>query len=229
MTELASKSIAELAESEIPSCHPDPIVPPLTPEDTSLFPSPTTSGLVAYLSPWIDLGSKNAAVSSISRQVLNLEVAYANFCGIRTVVIPGPRQDALQAGSSQGIAQYARAIQEIMLIGGRLNFVIHLPMYREPGLEESTSTLSSELLGDDAVQANGKDDEIDIFSTWDSWHLIRSTCDYDGRLLVGMYRIVNALPRDSSDADFSPQLLGCLESCHSKKCRPGGSRNPYNT
>lgn len=187
VTELASSSITNLEQAEIPSCHPDPIVPPLTTEDTSLFPSPTTTGLIAYLSPWIDLCSKNAAISSISRQVLNLEVAYANFCGVRTVVIPGPRQDALRTGSSQGIAQYARAIQEVVLIGGRLNFVVHLPMYREPGLEENTSTLSSELLEDDVPQSEGDGGEIDILSSWDSWHVIRTASDYDGRLFVGKY------------------------------------------
>lgn len=186
VTELATKSCAELQNSEIPSCHPDPIVPPLTTEDTSLFPGHSTSGLIAYSSPWIDLCSDNPAISSISRQVLNLEVAYANFCGVRTIIFPGPRQDAVKAGNSRGLAQYARAIQETLLIGTRMNFVIHLPMYREPGLEEATSTLSSELDNSKAAAANEQDD-IDIFSSWDSWHLIRSTCDYDSRLFVGMF------------------------------------------
>ncbi|KAK9798863.1 putative SHK1 kinase-binding protein [Seiridium cardinale] len=186
VTDLAARSISELENSEIPSCQPDPIVPPLTTEDTSLFPGPSTGGLIAYLSPWIDLCSANAVVSSISRQVLNLEVAYANFCGARTVIIPGPREDAIKARSSQGVAQYARAIQEALLIGTRLNFVIHLPMYREPGLEESTSTLSSELLGDKATEVEVKEDDIDIFSSWDSWHVVRSTCEYDGRLSIAL-------------------------------------------
>jgi type II protein arginine methyltransferase len=185
VTALASKSVEELEKSELPSCHPDPIVPPLTTEDTSLFPSPTTTGLVAYASAWIDLCSPNPAVSSISRQVLNLEIAYANFCGVRTIIIPGPRHDTVKAGSSAGVAQYARAIQEILVIGTRLNFVIHLPMYREPGLEEGTSTLSTELLKNGSAPAPEKGDDIDIFSSWDSWHVIRSVCEYDARLFVG--------------------------------------------
>lgn len=185
VTELASKSIDELEKSELSSCHPDPIVPPLTTEDTSLFPGATTGGLVAYSSAWIDLCSANPAVSSISRQVLNLEVAYANFCGVRTIIIPGPRQDSAKAGSSQGVAQYARAIQETLVIGTRLNFVIHLPMYREPDLEEPTTTISAELLKNGSTPAVSKGEDIDIFSAWDSWHVIRSTCEYDARLYVG--------------------------------------------
>lgn len=180
-----STCLEELENSKIPSCHPDPIVPPLTTDDTTLFPSTYTSGLIAYSSPWIDLCSPNPVVSSISRQVLNLEVSYANFCGVRTVVVPGPRNDSIKAGNGQGVAQYARAIQEAMLVGSRLNFVVHLPMYREPGLEESVELLSATPSSEDDVEEGQSEDEIDIFSSWDSWHVIRSTCDYDTRLLVG--------------------------------------------
>ncbi|KAH8677593.1 protein arginine N-methyltransferase [Xylariales sp. PMI_506] len=182
---LASKAIAEAKSSEIPSCHPDPIVPPLTTEDTTLFPSPSTTGLIAYSSPWIDLCSANPVVSSISRQTLNLEVSYANFCGVRTIIIPGPRKDAIETGNAQGIAQYARAVQEALVIGTRINFVIHLPMYREPGLDERVASLSDTVLGpDESSRAN--EDDVDLFSSWDSWHLIRSVCDYDGRLFVAV-------------------------------------------
>lgn len=187
VSELAAKSCAEFQNSEIQSCHPDPIVPPLTTEDTSLFPSPATSGLIAYSSPWIDLCSDNPAISSISRQVLNLEVAYANFCGVRTIIFPGPRQDAIKARGSRGVAQYARAVQEAMVVGTRMNFVIHLPMYREPGLEEATSTLSSELETSKDAATSDAEGDIDIFSSWDSWHVIRSTCNYDTRLFVGTF------------------------------------------
>jgi protein arginine N-methyltransferase 5 len=183
--ELVSTCVDELEKTKIPSCHPDPIVPPLTIDDTTLFPSTYTSGLIAYSSPWIDLCSSNPVVSSISRQVLNLEVSYANFCGIRTVVVPGPRNDSIKVGNGQGVAQYARAIQEAMVVGSRLNFVVHLPMYREPGLEESVDLLSATPPSENEVEEGQSEEEIDIFSSWDSWHVVRSTCDYDTRLLVG--------------------------------------------
>lgn len=163
---------------------PDPVVPPLTIEDTTLFPSTYTSGLVAYASPWIDLCSPNHAVSSISRQVLNLEVSYANFCGIRSIIVPGPRQDAAKTGNGQGITQYARAIQEAFSIGTRVNLIIHIPMYREPGLEDKVALLS---IDEDKSQTTLEGEDIDLFSAWDSWHVIRSVCEYDSRLFVGKH------------------------------------------
>ncbi|KAI1780783.1 Skb1 methyltransferase [Hypoxylon cercidicola] len=169
---------------------PDPVVPPLTIEDTTLFPGTYTSGLVAYASPWIDLCSPNHVVSSISRQVLNLEISYANFCGVRSVVVPGPKQDAADAGSSQGITQYARAIKETLSIGTRVNIIIHIPMYREPGLEDKVALLS---LDEDANETALEGRDIDLFSAWDSWHVIRSVCEYDARLFVAL-KIPRVLP-----------------------------------
>lgn len=177
-------SIKDLEASTSSGSRPDPIVPPLTGDDTALYPGTYTSGYVAYSSPWIDLCSANHVVSSISRQVLNLEVAYANFCGVRSIIIPGPRTDAVKAGNGQGIAQYARAIQEALLVGTRINIIVHLPMYREPGLEEKVELISD---GKSQGQESSAKDSIDIFSTWDSWHVIRTTCDYDSRLVVGEF------------------------------------------
>ncbi|KAI0198849.1 PRMT5 arginine-N-methyltransferase-domain-containing protein [Astrocystis sublimbata] len=169
----------------------DPIVDALTPDDTTLFPGVYTSGFVCYASPWIDLCSPNHVIASISRQVLNLEVDYANFCGVRSIIVPGPRQDAAQAGNGLGVAQYARAIQEALLIGTRISLIIHLPMYREPGLEEKIAQLSiAEEEGKGKENAKG---DIDIFTTWDSWHVIRTVCDYNDKLFVAL-RIPRVLP-----------------------------------
>ncbi|KAI0602324.1 PRMT5 arginine-N-methyltransferase-domain-containing protein [Biscogniauxia sp. FL1348] len=187
---LLHTSLSSLGGQQNAGSRPDPIVPPLTTDDTTLFPGTYTSGLVAYSSPWTDLCSPNHIISSISRQVLNLEVAYANFCGIRSIIIPGPRQDAVDAGSSQGITQYARAIQEALLIGTRLSFIIHLPMYREPGLEERAPILS--LPGENQNEQQ-EQREIDLFSSWDSWHVIRTACEYDTRLFVAL-RVPRVLP-----------------------------------
>ena len=158
---------------------PGPVVPTLTNKDTSLFPSSYVTALLAYSSPWIDLCSPDPLIASISRQVLNLEVAYANFCGVRSIIIPGPRSDS----SSKEIAQYARAIQEAFLVASRVNIIIHMPMYREPGLEETSGTLTTIIHG--KKNDEGAVKEIDLFSAWDSWHTIRSICDYNIRLFVG--------------------------------------------
>ncbi|KAL9943091.1 Protein arginine N-methyltransferase 5 [Verticillium nonalfalfae] len=179
----------------------DPIIPPLTPKDTALFPSPVVNTYIAYTSPWIDLASTNPVIANISRQVLNLEVAYANFCGVRSVVVPGPRSDASKNGGNQGLAQYGRALQEAMTVGSRLNFLIHIPMYREPGLEEKIDTLSV-LLGEEKKAAQA----IDVYSTWDSWHVIRTICEYSLRLFVAL-RIPKVLPeREVQEKWFAEPL-----------------------
>ncbi|KAI8949904.1 methyltransferase-like protein [Xylaria longipes] len=190
IVKLVDESLAQVNGQQTTGSRIDPIVTSLTPEDTTLFPEVYTGGFVGYASPWIDLCSPNHVIASISRQVLNLEVDYANFCGVRSIIVPGPRQDSAQAGSGQGIAQYARAIQEALLIGTRVNLIVHLPMYREPGLEEKVAQLS---ISDEAGDKSQASKEIDIFTTWDSWHVIRTACDYDAKLFVAL-RIPRVLP-----------------------------------
>lgn len=160
----------------------DPILPPLTPEDTSLYPTPAVNTYTGFISPWIDLCSPNHVIASISRQVLNLEINYANFCGVKSLVIPGPARDASKNGGNLGLAQYSRAVQEAITVGSRLNFLVHMPMYREPGTVKLAELLSS--LDSEAV-AEEESKEVDLFATWDSWNYIRSVCNYDMRLLVG--------------------------------------------
>ena len=57
-----------------------------------------------------------------------------------------------------------------------------MPMYREPGKDDAASTLAS-------LQENGtprqESKEIDLYTAWDSWHQIRTVCNYNQRLLVG--------------------------------------------
>ncbi|KAK3343941.1 methyltransferase-like protein [Lasiosphaeria hispida] len=180
---------------------PGPIVPTLTDADTSYFPSSYVGSLIAYSSPWIDLCSPNPDISSISRQVLNLELAYASFCGARSIIIPGPRQDE----SGRAVNQYARAIQEALLVASRINLIVHVPMYREPGLEESAETLSS-LFGEPKDADSNAQKEIDLFSSWDSWNTIRSVCTYSARLFVAL-RVPRRVPeKDLQERWFAEPL-----------------------
>ncbi|KAK0626927.1 PRMT5 arginine-N-methyltransferase-domain-containing protein [Immersiella caudata] len=167
---------------------PGPVVPTLTDEDTSYGPSSYVGSLIAYSSPWIDLCSPDPIISSISRQVLNMELVYASFCGARSVIIPGPREDE----SSSAVMQYSRCIQEALQAANRINIIVHMPMYREPGLEEKAATLSS-LLGKANGAGSSAEKEIDIFTTWDSWHTVRSVCNYSARLFVAL-RIPKRIP-----------------------------------
>lgn len=160
----------------------EPIVPPLTPDDTGLFPSSAVNTYTACISPWIDLCSPHPVVASVSRQVLNLEINYANFCGIRSIVVSGPSRDASRDGGNQGLVQYARAVQEALAIGSTLTFLIHLPMYREPAAPGQSVTLASTV---PRTSWDAPSRDIDLFSSWDSWHLVRTVCRYSLRLFVG--------------------------------------------
>lgn len=190
-------SPASAASTTVTPRHPDPVVPPITAEDTGLYPSNTTRGFTAYCSPWIDIASPNPVISNVSRQVLNMEVNYANFCGVRTMIVPGPRQDGGTEAGKDGVLRYARAIKEALSIAGRTNLVIHLPMYREPGLDEKVDTLTMSL-GSLAVEAqglgegeaSGKSEEVDLFSAWDTWDQIRSICEYNFRLFLSKSRLI---------------------------------------
>ena len=102
-------------------------VPPLSPDDTPLTPNDSISQIVGVTSSWVDLCSPDPLIADISRQVLLLEVAYAAFCGIGYLVIPGPR---LHHGilHSEGVVCYARAIQDALSLGPFIQIHIWLKM-----------------------------------------------------------------------------------------------------
>ncbi|KAL8731181.1 MAG: hypothetical protein Q9166_003588 [cf. Caloplaca sp. 2 TL-2023] len=108
-----------------------PSVSKLSSTDTPLTPSETISQLVGIASPWIDLSSPDPVVYNISRQVLELEISYAAFCGLGNVVVPGPK---LQYGVAhgEGVSQYAYAIQEALALTNYTQILIHLPMMYHP-------------------------------------------------------------------------------------------------
>ncbi|UKZ77287.1 hypothetical protein TrVFT333_005007 [Trichoderma virens FT-333] len=146
------KANGEKGTSEATANRADPILLPLTPEDTGMFPSQAVNTYVAYTSPWIDLCSNDPVIANISRQVLNLEVNYASWCGVKSIIITGPGRDASKDGEAKGSHKKA-------------------------------------------PKTTGGD--IDIFTTWDSWHQIRSVCKYNPRLLVAL-----KMPRVAPEKDL---------------------------
>jgi len=170
-----------ISEDSPASFQPLPLIPALENIDTPLVPDDLISQLVAFTSSWIDLGSPDPVIAHISRQVFNLEVAYAAFCGVITLVVPGPRL----ANGASGIAQYARAIKEALSTGGYVQLHVQMPM-------DGTKISEDEDLGDLARFAREEFTESrkqaktsDPFSAWDSWNTIRSICQYHNRLSVG--------------------------------------------
>lgn len=165
-----------------------PIIPPLDPVDTPLTPGDAVSQLIAYSSPWIDLCSHDPLISNISRQVLNIEIAYASFCGVGNLIIPGPRSYTSGSTDNNGLIQYARAVQEALNIGSYIQMAIHIPMYGNEEIKEMTGDLRP-FARDFEPDAAKSSKEIDLFETWDAWNLIRSICKYSSRLSVGKIQI----------------------------------------
>ncbi len=167
---------------------PAPIIPPFNSVDTPLSPGDTVSQLVGYVSPWIDLCSPDLLISNISRQVLTMEIAYAAFCGVSSVIIPGPRQYSNYRDDTNGLVQYARAIQEALNVGSYIQMAIHVPMYDhgEPHIKAPIGDLAPFAREDYVLnEQNAAAKEADLYSTWDAWNMIRSVCEYNSRLSVG--------------------------------------------
>lgn len=180
LSELSLLDSSDVASTK--NVPPAPIIPPLTPVDTPLTPGDIVSQIIAYSSPWIDLCSPDPLISNISRQVLNIEIAYASFCGVGNIIIPGPRTYSSGTTDSDGLVQYARAIQEALTIGSYIQLAIQIPMYGNEEVKEMTGDLMPFARSPGDAKENK---EIDLFETWDAWNLIRNVCKYNSRLSVG--------------------------------------------
>ena len=161
-------------------------VTPLTKFDTNLGPGEFTSQLLAVASPWIDLCSSDPLVYNVSRQVLHLEVSYAAFCGVANIIIPGPNLHGSNR-SSDGVAQYAYTMQEILEIGLYHQVLIRFPMSDVPDRSSATNDRCLSSYARRSVEQGNDENWLqpDIFGTWDAWNIIRSICKYSSRLFVG--------------------------------------------
>ena len=169
---------------------PPPEIPALTLVDTPLSPGNIISGLLAIASPWIDLSSPDPLVYDFSRQVLEMEIAYAAFCGIENVIVPGPKlhYDNLRA---DGVTRYARAIREA-LNGNHLQVHLSIPMIDHADNETKNEMGSLASLTREEYLEELTEDwprKTDVFGTWDAWHAVRTLCKYSSRLFVGKMRM----------------------------------------
>lgn len=165
---------------------PLPLVPPLTAVDTSLRPDDTISQLLAVASPWIDICSADPLIHSISCQVLDLELAYAAFCGIGNVIVLGPSLRSLKL-HGDGIMQYALAIKNALEVGNYIQIEVKLPMVDMLEVDDvdRSESLAYRAREDYVDVEHGKAKKAETFGTWDAWNLIRTVCNYSARLFVG--------------------------------------------
>lgn len=214
---------------------PIPTIPSFSPFDTPLVPSEIVTQLLAVASPWIDLSSPDPVIYNISRQVLELEVAYAAFCGIGNIILPSPK---LHHGRlhGEGITQYAYAIQEALNVGQYTQLSVSLSMMDIPedeedddngslaalarsrymGLSEDdyekTSMGEGEELGDPETSSRSsrKAAKFDFFGTWDAWNVIRTVCKYSNRLFVGKNGITHSFQSPSPHMNIPLLVLPIL-------------------
>jgi protein arginine N-methyltransferase 5 len=115
-----------------------------------------------------------------------LEVAYAAFCGISYLVIPGPK---LHHGSlhSEGLIYYSRAVQEALSIGPYIQVHIWMRMVDNPDLDtDEMGDLAPFAREEYLMGPEDRSAKLDLFGTWDAWEVIRTACKYHSRLFVGM-------------------------------------------
>lgn len=182
-----SSHAAALAKSSLLERVPLPLITPLTPDDTDLAPNNGNGSLVAATSAWIDLGSPDPLISHVSKQILNLEVAYAAFCGINNVLLPGP----LGANGSD-TTQFARAVMAALALGPYIQLHLLMPMTAELEQDQSVQDVHlCELVRDQYqpeetdAEDDGADENSVEFESWEAWDAIRMMCNYSTRLSIG--------------------------------------------
>jgi protein arginine N-methyltransferase 5 len=125
-----------------------------------------------------------------------LEVAYAAFCGIGYLLIPGPKLHH-NGMHSEGVIYYARAIQDAISLGPYIQFHVWLNMVDNQDLEIDAmgdlAPLAREVFLEDFGNQSPK---LDLFGTWDAWDAIRRSCKYHSRLFVGKRNSSELLERD---------------------------------
>ena len=196
---------------------PVPTIPSLSPVDTPLAPGDIVPHLLSIVSPWIDLCSPDPVIYGISCQVLELEVSYAAFCGIANIILPSPRLHHERL-HSEGLTQYAHAVQKALKIAQYIQLSILLPVMDDPEQngEEVEGSLAREVRAkyvglsddhrprasmesareplrgtdhyDDGASIRRRKSRINFFGSWDAWNVIRTLCTYNARLFVGKNR-----------------------------------------
>ena len=182
---ILSTYIAEYNHERKSGDLPVPLIFPLQPEDSHLFPIDSIAQYIAVASPWIDLASTDPIVSNVSRQVLNLELAYAAFCGIQNVIIPAPTILG-SCKKHQIISQFARAVSEALAIGPYLQLHILFPITPDKGKSSEDLSHLSRFAQLNTSDADSNSDQYsEAWEPWEDWDLIRSVCNYNGRISVG--------------------------------------------
>ncbi|KAI9713590.1 MAG: methyltransferase protein [Bogoriella megaspora] len=191
---------------------PLPLIPPFTPLDTFIAPKEYIAQSIVVISPWIDLASPDPVIAHLSRQVFKLELTYAAFCGASNVLMQGPRRNR-SSRNEQAISQYARSVLEGLHMGPYMHLNIVMPLIDDQHeVDEpigSLTTLENQHLSNGDGSSAGTEPQ-DLLRSWDTWNVIRTVCNYSGRLAVAL-SIPRHLPEISVQSTWFAEPLRILE------------------
>lgn len=150
-----------------PDLHPfDSIsVPPLGLDDILLLPGSHLQNVIALAAPWAELDSKNPSIAALSIQVVVQEVAYAAYCGVVYIVLPGPKRRT-------NVEQYASAVAQVLATASsRVQLLVNLPFAEDDYVSSRTGIHVP---------------PADHLSIWDVWNTVRTITNYPSNLSVAL-------------------------------------------
>ncbi|KAG7829763.1 hypothetical protein KL920_002622 [Ogataea angusta] len=132
--------------------------------EVNIFTGPHTGTTIGMLSPWIELGANDPLINEFSLQVLSNEIAYAQFLGVRKLLLAPPKD-------LNHLAVFTNSLNSILHKFSDMEISISLPICEDP----QTNPTTGELIP-----------IIDPLSTWDMWNTIRIHCNYHRNLTVSL-------------------------------------------
>ncbi|KAH3667838.1 hypothetical protein WICMUC_005238 [Wickerhamomyces mucosus] len=147
----------------------------------------TTPRIIGSISSWVDLTSEDDTLNLFSRQVLENELRYANYIGLKEISIAPPK-------NPMNLSKYSRSIMKALSITKNYHttITIYLP-------------ISEDVIFDEI----GNEDPL---STWDIWNSIRTYCDYNPRLKVSLELLNHEIPKNVIDRWFTEPISSLLIS-----------------
>ncbi|PWN32597.1 PRMT5-domain-containing protein [Meira miltonrushii] len=168
--------------------------PSFNPSELNLTKYEDSDGVIAIISPWIELDSWDEGIRLDSEIALRQELSYASHLGILQVVLPPPSSDP---ACRPYLVDYARAIagclvsrgSEAPAAGHFMRLSIRLPisspyasaqMMLKTGVGARPLSISSNS-SNGTAQMRSEDDW-----SWQAWHVIQSVCAFNARLGVAI-------------------------------------------
>lgn len=134
--------------------------------DTLIKPGLHISSTIGISSPWIELDSKDESIRQLGLNVLENEAAYAAFCGINYLIVPGPKR-------RNSALIYAQALSKVVAKHPNVEFSVHVQFCEEFADQGSPH---------------------DYLSIWELWNTIRSSCNNVPNLKVALQMPASSSP-----------------------------------